>query len=123
MAAPLKEIGSTAAKAAGTFRDAIQDLLVPELRSLKVSMEGIRTEMQLRDERQTVALQSQGERQTAALQAQGERLTQAIEALTHEVRLRDENQSKAMASLSQKLDFAIDIRERLAHVEARLPKQ
>ncbi len=112
MAAPLKEIGSTAAKAAGTFRDAIQDLLVPELRSLKVSMEGIRTEMHLRDERQT-----------AALQAQGERLTQAIEALTHEVRLRDENQSKAMASLSQKLDFAIDIRERLAHVEARLPKQ
>ena len=97
-------------------------------------MEAIRTEMQLRDERQTAALQAQGERQTAALQAQGERqtaalqaqgehLTQAIEALTREVRLRDENQAKAMASLSQKLDFAIDIRERLAQVEARLPKQ
>ena len=101
MAAPLKEIGSTAAKATGSFRETVQDLLVPEFRALKVTMESIRTEMQLRDERQT----------------------HALEALTNEMRLRDEQQSKTLSSLSQKLDFAIDIRERLAAVEARLPRQ
>jgi hypothetical protein len=65
-----------------SLREIVQDLLVPELKAIKASMEGLRSEMQLRDEKQTQALQH----------------------------------------LSEKLDFAIDIRERLASVEARLPR-
>lgn len=63
--------------------DVVQDLLVPELKALKVSMDSIRTEMKVRDEK-------------------------------HE---------QSMRHLSEKLDFAIDIRERLASIEARLPRQ
>ncbi len=85
---------------------------MPELRALKISIKSLRTEMQLRDEKQTNATDEQGRR-----------LTQAIEGLTHKMRLRDERQTQIIASLSEKLDFAIDIRERLASVEARLPKQ
>ena len=112
MAVPVKEIGLTTAKAVGSFREAVQDLLVPELRALKVSMEAIRTEMQLRDEKQMKALEDQGQR-----------LTQAVESLAREMKLRDERQSQGILALSEKLDFAIDIRERLAVVEARLPRQ
>jgi hypothetical protein len=65
-----------------SLREIVQDLLVPELKAIKATMEGIRIEMQLRDEKQTQAIQS----------------------------------------LSDKLSYAIDIRERLASVEARLPR-
>ena len=65
-----------------SLREVVQDLLVPELKSVKVSIDGLRSEMQLRDEKQTQAIQH----------------------------------------LSEKLDYAIDIRERLAALEARLPR-
>ncbi len=39
------------------------------------------------------------------------------------VRSGDDKNTQALANLSQKLDFAIDIRERLASLEARLPRQ
>jgi hypothetical protein len=65
-----------------SLREIVQDLLVPELKAIKATMEGIRIEMQLRDEKQTQAIQA----------------------------------------LSDKLSYAIDIRERLASVEARLPR-
>ena len=35
------------------------------------------------------------------------------------MRLRDEKQSQALQHLSQKLDYAIDVRERIAALEAR----
>ncbi len=156
MALPVREIAGTAAKTVGSFREAIQDLLVPELRAVKSSIDALRTEVQLRgeqqakatqalderqtlvtqalgerltqsiqalDERQTLATQALGERQTLATQALGERLTAAVESITEEMRLRDAHQTQLMQKLSEKLDFAIDIRERLAHVEARLQKQ
>jgi len=66
-----------------SFREVVQDLLVPELKSVKISIDSLRTEMQL----------------------------------------RDDNQTRAIQHLSEKLDFAIDIRERLASLEARLPRQ
>jgi hypothetical protein len=66
-----------------SLRDVVQDLLVPELKALKVSMDSMRTEM----------------------------------------RVRDEKNDQAMRHLSEKLDFAIDIRERLASLEARMPRQ
>lgn len=77
-----------------SFREVVQDLLVPELKSVKVSIDSLRTEMQLRDEK-----------------------------MVQLVRLGDEKNEQAIRNLSEKLDFAIDIRERLASVEARLPRQ
>lgn len=101
MALPVREVAGSAAKAVGSFREAIQDLLVPELRSMRVSIDALRTEMQLRDERQT----------------------KASEALLEELRLRDAHQTHNLQALSEKLDFAMDIRDRLTQVEARLPRQ
>jgi hypothetical protein len=66
-----------------SLREVVQDLLVPELKALKVSMDSMRSEM----------------------------------------RVRDEKNDQAMRHLSEKLDFAIDIRERLASLEARMPRQ
>ena len=84
-----------------SFRDVVQDLLVPELKAVKVSMDSLhndmasmRIEMKLRDEK--------------------------MEQL---VRSDDEKNAQAIANLSQKLDFAIDIRERLASLKARVPRQ
>ncbi len=68
--------------AVDSLRDIVQDLLVPELKAIKTSIEAMRQEMQLRDEKQTQALKY----------------------------------------LSDKLDYAIDIRERLASLEARMPR-
>jgi hypothetical protein len=94
---------SATKNAVESFRDVVQDLLVPELKAVKVSVDSLhshsemsylRTEMKLRDEK--------------------------MEQL---VRTADEKNEQAIRTLSQKLDFAIDIRERLASLEARLPRQ
>ncbi|MBT9331292.1 hypothetical protein [Paracidobacterium acidisoli] len=50
-------------------------------------------------------------------------LVPELKALRTEMRLRDENTQQAIRHLAEKLDFAIDIRERLAALEARLPRQ
>ena len=80
--------------ALGSFREVVQDLLVPELKALKVSMDSMRNETNI-----------------------------SLESLRKEMQLRDEMSAQAMRNLSEKLDFAIDIRERLASLEARLPRQ
>ena len=49
-------------------------------------------------------------------------LVPELKALRTEMKLRDENTQQAIRPLSEKLDFAIDIRERLAALEARLPR-
>ncbi|HEV2324943.1 MAG TPA: hypothetical protein VGS10_13415 [Terracidiphilus sp.] len=77
-----------------SLREVVQDLLVPELKALRVSMDSMKVEMQLRDDQ-----------------------------VHTELRLREERMQDSIRSLSQKLDFAIDIRERLAALEARLPRQ
>ena len=78
----------------GSFREVAQDLLVPELKALKVSMDSMRSEMNI-----------------------------SLGSLSKEMQLRDEMNAHALRSLSEKLDFAIDIRERLASLEARMPRQ
>jgi hypothetical protein len=45
-----------------------------------------------------------------------------FDSIRTEMRLRDEKQTQAIEALSDKLSYAIDIRERLASVEARLPR-
>jgi hypothetical protein len=77
-----------------SLREVVQDLLVPELKSVKVSIDSLRTE-------------------NAASQRNLEQI----------IRSGDEKNEQAILSLSQKLDFASDIRERLASREARLPRQ
>jgi hypothetical protein len=76
-----------------SLREIVQDLLVPELKALKVEMTSVRGE-----------------------------LVTGLEAIRVEMRLRDEKQTQAIQALSDKLNYAIDIRERLASVEARLPR-
>ena len=94
-----------------SLRDVVQDLLVPELKAIKVELESLRMEMRLRDENQS----------------------RAINGLAEEMRLRDERQThtwktvsdaqnRAIQNLSDKLSVAIEARERLAVLEDRLPR-
>jgi len=69
-------MSTTAKTIVDSFREVVQDLLVPELKAIRVEM-----------------------------------------------KLRDEITQQAIRHLSEKLDYAIDIRERLAALEARLPRQ
>lgn len=77
-----------------SFREVVQDLLVPEMKAVKLSVDALRSEMILRDDR-----------------------------LEQSIRFGLENTSQAIRNLSEKLEFAIDIRERLAALEARMPRQ
>jgi hypothetical protein len=83
-------VPAVAKKIVDSFREVAQDILVPELKALRVSVDALRTEMQLRDEK-----------------------TQ--ESIRH----LDLRTQESIRHLSDKLDFAIDIRERLAALEAR----
>jgi LPS O-antigen subunit length determinant protein (WzzB/FepE family) len=87
-------MATTAKSVIDSLRELLQDILVPELKALRVSMDSLRTEMQLRDEK-----------------------TQ--ESIRH----LDQRTQESIRHLSEKLDYAIDIRERLGSLEARLPRQ
>ena len=77
-----------------SLREVMQDLLVPELKAVKVSIDSLRSETKV-----------------------------SLDSLRQEMRLRDQMSAQAMRSLPEKLDYAIDIRERLASLEARMPRQ
>ena len=88
---------SATKNAAESVREIVQDLLVPvkvSVGSLHNEMSYLRSEMKLR----------------------GEKMEQLI-------RSGDQKNEQAIRDLSDRLDFAIDIRERLASLEARLPRQ
>ena len=87
-------MATTAKSVVDSLREVVQDLLVPELKAVKVSVDSLRSEMILRDEK-----------------------------LEQSIRLGLENATAAIRHLSEKLDGAIAIRERLASIEARLPRQ
>ena len=84
-----------------SVRELLQDVVVPEFKALRAQVDSVRTEMQLRDDK----------------------LQESINSVRTEMRPRDERTQESLASLSHKLDFAMDIRERLAVLEMRLPKQ
>lgn len=80
-----------------SLREVVQDLLVPELKAVKASLDSLRSEMNT-----------------------------SIESVRTEIRLRDEKQTEAtkhlaetVKHLSDRIDHTIDIRERLASLEAR----
>jgi len=99
-----------------SFREALQDLLVPELKALRVSVDSLRTEMHLRNDGLQKEMQLRDETLRAELKLRDEQLRADIQA-------GDAATQEMVRNLSQKLDFAIDIRERLAALEARLPRQ
>lgn len=151
MSGAVKEITQTAQKTAATFREAIQDMLVPEIRSMKVAIEALTSELRLRDANQTANLNSLRETQTANLNALRDELrlrdttqtanldslreelrlrdatqTKNLEALREEVRLRSDSLKEEMRSGFKRIDDTlgtyIEVRERLAGIEARLPR-
>jgi hypothetical protein len=94
-------MASAARNVVESLRDVVQDLLVPEFKALKVSVDGLREDMhELRSD-----------------------VKESADSLWQEMRLRDEMSAQALRNLSEKLDSAIDIRERLASLEARMPRQ
>lgn len=87
-----------------SLRDIVQDLLVPELRALKVEVEALRVES--RNSIDSLRVESRN----------------SIAALRDEMRLRDEKQTQAIQNLSDKLGYMMDVRERLAVLEDRVPR-
>ncbi len=84
-----------------SFRDVVQDLLVPELKAIKVSQEATHTEMgYLR----------------AEMKLRDEKMEQLIRHI-------DERNERSLAGLERKFDDAIEFRDRLSAIEARLPRQ
>jgi len=94
-----------AKSALGSFREVVQDLLVPELKAVKGSVDSLPGEMKM------------------PLDSLRQEMRLRDEKMEQLVRSGDEKNEQAIRSLSQKLDFAIDIRERLASLEARTPRQ
>ena len=98
-----------------SLRDIVQDLLVPELRALKVEVEGLRTES-----RNSIdALRTESRTSIDALRTESR---SSVESLLSEMRLRDEKQAQAIQNLSDKLGYMMDVRERLAVLEDRVPR-
>jgi hypothetical protein len=119
MASPVRDIASGTAKTASGLREIIQDLVAPDLRAIKVSVDGLTQELKLRTE----AIVSE-------MKLRSESHQEDMRMLRDEMRLRDENQSKMlqliamdMKSLTQKFDLTNDLRERIASIEARMPRQ
>jgi hypothetical protein len=127
-----------------SLREIVQDLLVPELKAVKAEissmrnemttgLDAVRTEMRLRDEKQTQALQYLDEKQTQAFLRLDEKQTQAFKNLddkhTAAFKHLDEKMSDStkqiwdgIQQLSAKMDSSVEFRERLASIEARLPR-
>ena len=90
---------------AESLREVVQDLLVPELKSVQISVGFLRAGMKLRDEKMEQLVHMGDEK------------------IEERIRQDDEKGEQAIKSLSEKLHFAIDIRERVASLEARAPRQ
>jgi hypothetical protein len=88
-----------------SLREVVQDLLVPELKAVKVSVDSLRSEMKLSHD------------------SLREEMKLRHENLERMILHGDERNEQLIRSLADKLDFAIDIRERLASLEARVPRQ
>jgi uncharacterized protein YjaG (DUF416 family) len=107
---------SSAKNVVEPFRDVVQDLLVPELRAVKVSVDSLRTEMKITNESMRHEMKTSND-------ALREEIKLRHEGLERTIREGDERNAILIRNLADKLDYAIDIRERLASIEARMPKQ
>ena len=103
---------SPAKNAVESLRDIVQDLLVPELKAIKVSVESAHTEVgYLRSE-----MRSSFDSMRQEMRLRDEKMEQLI-------RHGDEKNEQAILTLARTLDESVEIRERLGAIEARLPRQ
>ena len=104
----------------GSLREIVQDLLVPELKAVKVEIAALRTDMKSSNEALRIDMMSSNE----ALRTD---MNLSIGALRDELKIRieasDRHTEQLIRALSDKLDFTIEVRERLASIEARMPRQ
>jgi hypothetical protein len=116
-----------------SLREIVQDLLVPELKAVKAEissmrsemttgLDAVRTEMRLRDEKQTQALQYLDEKQTQAFLRLDEKHSAAFKHLDEKMSDSTKHIWDGIQQLSAKMDSSVEFRERLASIEARLPR-
>lgn len=102
-----------------SLRDVVQDLLVPELKAVKASVDALKEEVKLRDEKQTQAIAQLGNEMKLRDEKQG----QTIAQLGIELKLRDEHLRREMQMQNDRLferqSTALDLRARIASLEAR----
>jgi hypothetical protein len=97
---------ATAAKnIVDSLREVMQDLLVPELKAVKASVDGLRSESK------------------TSIDALRSDMVLRDEKLELSVRLGLENTIQAIRHLAERLDDSSEIRQRLASLEARMPRQ
>jgi hypothetical protein len=97
-----------AKNAVESLRDVVQDLLVPELKSLKVSQDSQRSETKIQFE----AFRGEFDSFRSEMRS-------TVDAIRTEIRIRDEKQTQAIQALSDKLGILLEVRERLAVLEDR----
>jgi hypothetical protein len=90
-----------AKSAVESLRDIVQDLLVPDMKAIRVEVESHRRETK------------------AEFDSVRNEMKISFDSIRTELRLRDEKQSQAIQALSDKIGYALDIRERLAVLEDR----
>lgn len=113
MALPVRSLSEGSIRTVGGMRELIQDLVTPDLKATKASVEALQSELRLRTD------------------SLSQEMKIRFESLQEELRLRDSIQSKSMQQLTdaireltRKVDaVTIDLRERVAVLEARLPRQ
>ena len=95
-----------------SFREVVQDLLVPELKAVKVSVDSLRTEMKINND----ALREEMKFRYEALEKV---IANSHDSLAQMIRQNAERSDRSIQVLAENFQ----IRERLATLEARMPKQ
>ncbi len=99
-----------------SFREVVQDRLVPELKAVKVSVDSLRTEMKINND----ALREEMKYRYEGLE---KIIANSHDSLAQLIRQSEERSERSNQMLAEKFDGSVQIRERLATLEARMPKQ
>ncbi len=105
-----------------SLRDIVQDLVAPDLKALRVTVDSHRNENTIQFEalrREIDALRDEVRSSSDTLRSE---MRSSNEALRTEMRVRDEKQSIALQAIADKLGTILEVRERLAVLEDRLPR-
>ncbi len=95
-----------------TLREVVQDLLVPDMKAIKIEVESHRREMKAEFGAVRNEMKISFDSVHNEIKALGD-------SLRTEMRLRDEKQTLANQALSDKIGYTIDLRERIAVLEDR----
>ena len=101
-----------------SLREIVQDLLVPELKAIKVELDSQRRETQTRFDSLHTELKVRTDAISTEVKVTTDGLRAETEALRVETRLRDDKQSQALQAISDKMGTLLEVRERLAVLEA-----